>query len=82
MRHIMKVPFNMVAADGGVCRPVAAPHPRSGTNARVLGKLRPRGKVISLEEAVRRMTSLPAQKFQIERSRPAARGRGGPRHLR
>ena len=43
------------------------PHPRGyGTNARVLGKYVRDEKVISLEEAIRRMTSLPAQKFQLQ----------------
>ncbi|MDQ3279722.1 MAG: amidohydrolase family protein, partial [Bacteroidota bacterium] len=37
-----------------------------GTNARVLGKYVRGEKVISLEEAVRRMTSLPAQKFGLK----------------
>ena len=43
------------------------PHPRTyGTNARVLGKYVREEKIISLEEAIRRMTSLPAQKFQLK----------------
>jgi N-acyl-D-amino-acid deacylase len=43
------------------------PHPRGyGTNARVLGKYVREEKVISLEEAIRRMTSLPALKFQLK----------------
>jgi N-acyl-D-amino-acid deacylase len=43
------------------------PHPRGyGTNARVLSKYVRDEKVISLEEAIRRMTSLPAQKFQLQ----------------
>ncbi|MBL8514429.1 MAG: D-aminoacylase [Betaproteobacteria bacterium] len=67
VRHIMKVPFNMVAADGGVQTGRGMPHPRSyGTNARVLGKYVREEKVITLEEAVRRMTSLPAQKFGFQ----------------
>ena len=37
-----------------------------GTNARVLSKYVRDEKVISLEEAIRRMTSLPAQKFQLK----------------
>jgi N-acyl-D-amino-acid deacylase len=42
------------------------PHPRAyGTNARVLGRYVREQKVIRLEEAVRRMTSLPAQKFNL-----------------
>ena len=68
VKAIMQYPFNMFASDGGI-RVVgeAAPHPRSyGTNARVLGKYVREQKVISLEEAIRRMTSLPAQKFQLK----------------
>ena len=43
------------------------PHPRGyGTNARVLAKYVREEKVISLEEAIRRMTSLPVQKFQLK----------------
>jgi N-acyl-D-amino-acid deacylase len=38
------------------------PHPRSfGTNPRVLGKYTREEKVLGLEDAVRKMTSLPAQ---------------------
>lgn len=66
VRHIMKVPFSMVAADGGVQTGRGMPHPRSyGTNARVLGKYVREESLLTLEEAVRRMTSLPAQKFQL-----------------
>jgi N-acyl-D-amino-acid deacylase len=43
-----------------------SPHPRGyGTNARVLGKYVREEKVISLEEGIRRMTSLPALKFHF-----------------
>jgi N-acyl-D-amino-acid deacylase len=46
---------------------VGVPHPRGyGTNARVLAKYVREEKIISLEEAIRRMTSLPAQKFQLK----------------
>jgi protein-tyrosine-phosphatase len=42
------------------------PHPRCyGTNARVLGKYVREEKTITLEDAIRRMTSLPARKFQL-----------------
>jgi N-acyl-D-amino-acid deacylase len=42
------------------------PHPRGyGSNARVLGHYVRELHVISLEEAVRRMTSLPAQTFGL-----------------
>jgi len=68
VRYFMKYPFNMVGADAGV--PTMGknmPHPRAyGTNARVLGKYVRDEKVITLEEAIRRMTSLAAQKFQLK----------------
>jgi N-acyl-D-amino-acid deacylase len=68
VRYIMKYPFCMVGADGGVqVMGKGMPHPRSyGTNARVLGRYVREQKVISLEEAIRRMTSLAAQKFQLK----------------
>lgn len=70
VKYIMAWRFNMIAADGGVqSGPEGGgmPHPRSfGTNARVLGKYVREEKVMPLEEAVRRMTSLPAQKFQLK----------------
>jgi len=68
VKAIMKYPFNMFASDGGIrVLGEGVPHPRSyGTNARVLGKYVREQKVIGLEEAIRRMTSLPAQKFQLK----------------
>lgn len=67
IKFIMRYPFNMIAADGGVSNGRGFPHPRSyGTNARVLGKYVREEKIITLEEAIRRMTSLPAQKFQFK----------------
>ena len=67
IKRIMKYPFNMFASDASIrIMNVGVPHPRGyGTNARVLGKYVREQKVISLEEAIRRMTSLPAQKFQL-----------------
>jgi N-acyl-D-amino-acid deacylase len=67
VKAIMRYPFNMIGADGGVQDGQGMPHPRSyGTNARVLGKYVREEKVIRLEDAVRRMTSLAAQKFQLK----------------
>jgi N-acyl-D-amino-acid deacylase len=64
--HFMKYPFNMPAADAGVSNGKGMPHPRGyGTNARVLAKYVREQKVIGLEEALRRMTSLPANKFNL-----------------
>ena len=65
--NIMKYPNNMVASDGTIrVKGVGVPHPRSyGTNARVLGKYVREEKLITLEDAVRRMTGLPAEKFHF-----------------
>lgn len=68
VKAIMRYPFNMFASDAGIrIFNSGNPHPRGyGTNARVLSKYVRDEKVISLEEAIRRMTSLPAQKFQLQ----------------
>ncbi len=65
--RIMQYPFNMIASDAGIAKfGSGVPHPRAyGTNARVIGRYVNQLKVIRLEEAIRRMTSLPAQKFQL-----------------
>lgn len=66
VRHIMRYPFSMVGSDGGVTDGKGMPHPRSyGTFSRVLGKYVREEKLFTLEEAIRRMTSLAAQKFQL-----------------
>jgi N-acyl-D-amino-acid deacylase len=68
VRTIMRYPYNMFASDASIrILNEGAPHPRGyGTNARVLGKYVRDEKVITLEEAIRRMTSLPAQKFNLK----------------
>jgi N-acyl-D-amino-acid deacylase len=68
VKNIMKYPFNMFASDASIrIFNKGVPHPRGyGTNARVLAKYVRDEKVISLEEAIRRMTSLPAQKFHLK----------------
>jgi N-acyl-D-amino-acid deacylase len=63
--RIMRYPNTSVASDGGIREfGVGVPHPRSyGTNARVLDEyVRERG-VLTLEDAIRKMTSLPARTF-------------------
>jgi N-acyl-D-amino-acid deacylase len=67
VERIMKYPFNMFASDAGIrVFEQGAPHPRGyGTNARILSEYVREKKIISLEEAIRRMTSLPAQKFGL-----------------
>jgi N-acyl-D-amino-acid deacylase len=66
--RIMKWPHTAIASDGGVTQMgVGSPHPRSyGTNARVLGEYVRTRKVLTLEDAVRRMTSLPARTFHLQ----------------
>ena len=62
VRIIMKSPFQMVCTDGIV---LGKPHPRAyGSFPRVLGQYVKEG-VIRLEDAIRKMTSLPAQTFGI-----------------
>ncbi len=65
VERIMRYPYTMVGSDGGIIEfGKGAPHPRSyGTNARVLGRYVRERKTVRLEEAVRKMTSLPAQRF-------------------
>jgi dihydroorotase/N-acyl-D-amino-acid deacylase len=64
--RIMRHPATMIASDGEVATGRGAIHPRSyGTFARVLGVyVHDRG-VISLEEAVRKMSSAPAQRVGL-----------------
>ncbi len=65
VKRIMQEPFTMIASDSGVRRvDESVPHPRGyGNNARVLGQYSRELKLVSLEDAVRKMTSLPAQTF-------------------
>lgn len=67
VKRIMQYPFNMFASDASIrIFGQGVPHPRGyGTNARVLSKYVREEKIIRLEEAIRRMTSLPAQKFGL-----------------
>ncbi len=67
VKQIMQYPFNMFASDASIrIYGQGAPHPRGyGTNSRVLSRYVRDQHVISLEEAIRRMTSLPAQKFRL-----------------
>jgi N-acyl-D-amino-acid deacylase len=67
VRTFMKCPWVAVASDAGVITTDGSkPHPRgSGNNVRVLGRFVREAGVIRLEEAVRKMTSLPATIFGI-----------------
>ena len=65
---IMKYPFNMIGSDGSVIRfDRGIPHPRSyGTFPRVLGKYVREDNGLTLEEAIYKMTSLPAKSLRFE----------------
>jgi N-acyl-D-amino-acid deacylase len=65
VQRIMREPFTMIASDSGV-REIdeSVPHPRGyGNNTRVLGHYVRELQLLSLEDAIRKMTSLPAQTF-------------------
>jgi N-acyl-D-aspartate/D-glutamate deacylase len=69
VERIMKHPQIGFASDSSVLTPgQGVPHPRGyGNNVRVLGEyVRKRG-VLTLEEAIRKMTSLPAAQFRFAR---------------
>jgi N-acyl-D-amino-acid deacylase len=69
VKYVMQVPWVSIASDGGALNLGVAgkPHPRSfGTNVRVLGKYVRDDKVLTLEDAVRKMTSLPAQTMRLK----------------
>lgn len=65
--RILKHPATMIASDGEVTNfGQASPHPRSyGTFARVLGRYVREQKALSLEEAIRKMTALPAARIGL-----------------
>lgn len=68
LQTFMRAKNTMIAADSGVRKfGEGVPHPRGyGNNARVLGRYVRDLKVITLEDAVRKMTSLPASTFQLK----------------
>jgi N-acyl-D-aspartate/D-glutamate deacylase len=64
VRLVLSQPWVAPASDGSAVDldVQGVPHPRSfGTNARVLGKYVREEKLLTLEDAIRKMTSLPAQ---------------------
>ena len=68
VERIMRHPFVGIASDSGVLAPgQGVPHPRGyGNTARVLGEYVRARHVIRLEEAVRKMTALPAEHFRLQ----------------
>jgi N-acyl-D-amino-acid deacylase len=68
LQTFLAMPHTMIASDSGVRKfGDGVPHPRGyGNNARVLARYVRELKVLSVEEAVRKMTSLPAQTFRLK----------------
>jgi len=71
VRRIIAHPLVVIAADGMAVAPYGIlrnrKHPRCyGTFARILGKYVREEKILSLEQAIRKMSSVTAQKFGLE----------------
>ena len=67
LERVMRHPATMIASDGWVqILGRGVPHPRSyGTFVRVLGVYVRERNVITLEDAIRKMTSFPAQRLRV-----------------
>jgi N-acyl-D-amino-acid deacylase len=83
MRLLMVQPWTMIASDGTVHLPgtsgqeFLSPHPRStGTFPRLLGKYVREERVLTIEDAVRKATSAPADYLKLSR-----RGRIAPGYI-
>ncbi|NIM45024.1 MAG: amidohydrolase family protein, partial [Nitrososphaeria archaeon] len=72
VRRVMRSPSMMVGTDGSAISPKGIlgrgkPHPRFyGTFPRILGHYVREEGVLTLQEAVRKMTSMPAQKIGLK----------------
>lgn len=71
VKEAMKLPWVSIGSDGRALQPGGVlgkgkPHPRYyGTFPRILGKYVREDKVLTLEDAVRKMTSLPAARLRL-----------------
>ena len=69
VRTVLRHPVSMIGTDGSAVAPYGVlgkgkPHPRSyGSFPRVLGEYVREERILTLEDAIRKMTSLPAQKL-------------------
>jgi dihydroorotase/N-acyl-D-amino-acid deacylase len=68
VEKIMQHPLTMIASDGRLSSPgIGHPHPRAyGTFPRVLGKYVREKELLSLQEAIYKMTLFPAKTYGIE----------------
>lgn len=63
---IMQSPYGMIGSDSDDCKPGETTHPRtSGTFPRVIGEYALKKDVISLENAIYKMSGFPATKFGL-----------------
>ena len=68
VQRILKNPLTMVGTDGFPNFGESKVHPRqTGTFPKILGRYVREQGLISLEEAIRKMTSLPAQTFRVKK---------------
>ncbi|MGB2907590.1 MAG: D-aminoacylase [Candidatus Aminicenantaceae bacterium] len=69
VESLMQLDYNMHASDGGVQVPgQGVPHPRNyGTFPRVIAHYVKNRGVLKLDEAIRKMTSLPAAAFRLQK---------------
>ncbi|MFH0848805.1 MAG: D-aminoacylase, partial [archaeon] len=80
VENIMRHPHVMVSTDGSALAPhgplsEGKPHPRNyGTYAKMLGEYVREKRILRLEEAIRKMTSLPAQKIGLKNRGMIAKG--------
>ena len=67
IERILKSPYTMIGSDGEIPEfGKGVPHPRSyGTNARVLARYVREKKVITLEDAIRKMSGYPAERLRL-----------------
>src|SRR5678816_4064886 len=67
LEAFMQHPNTMFASDSGVRKlGLDVPHPRGyGNNARILGTYVREKKALRIEDAIRKMTSLPATTFRL-----------------
>ncbi len=67
VERFLRSPFGMIGSDGSLTTPGdGSPHPRAfGTYPRVLGRYVRERQVLTLEEAVRKMTSFPAARLGL-----------------
>jgi len=71
VRTVLKSPFSMIGSDSSAratygILSAGKPHPRAyGTFARILGKYVREKRLLTLQDAIRKMTSFPAQKLGL-----------------